>query len=143
VRELRRAADLTQEELAEKADVSKDLVAKLEQGVRRNAKGSSLRSLAGALGFSVHELLGIPHAATAAPTMQARWDHEFGAFIRQLLAERGMTPAQLEAVLSNGMPSGWLGVRATLPELVAFHAAEITALRAEVAALAGPEGERP
>jgi transcriptional regulator with XRE-family HTH domain len=49
LRRLRRLRGLTQEELADRANVSRDLVAKLEQGRRQTARITSLASLAQAL----------------------------------------------------------------------------------------------
>ena len=46
LRRLRRLRGLTQEDLADRADVSRDLVAKLEQGRRHTARITSLASLA-------------------------------------------------------------------------------------------------
>lgn len=58
LRQLRRDAMLTQEELAERAGVSRDLVAKLEQGTRQSARLISLVRLADALDVGLSELLG-------------------------------------------------------------------------------------
>jgi len=58
LRSLRRGLKLTQEELAEKAGVSKDVVAKLEHGARSSARLSTLTAMADALGVTVAELLG-------------------------------------------------------------------------------------
>ena len=49
LRRLRRLRGFTQEELADRANVSRDLVAKLEQGRRQSARIASLASLAHAL----------------------------------------------------------------------------------------------
>ncbi len=58
LRRLRREKALTQEELAERAGVSKDLIAKLEQGSRQSARLASLTALANALDVSLSELTG-------------------------------------------------------------------------------------
>jgi transcriptional regulator with XRE-family HTH domain len=57
LRRLRRLRGLTQEELADRADVSRDLVAKLEQGRRRTARITSLASLARALDVELSALV--------------------------------------------------------------------------------------
>ncbi len=49
---------MTQEELAERAGVSRDLIAKLEQGSRQSARLSSLTRIANALDVSLSELTG-------------------------------------------------------------------------------------
>jgi DNA-binding Xre family transcriptional regulator/tetratricopeptide (TPR) repeat protein len=55
--QLRRLRGLTQEELADRANVSRDLVAKLEQGRRQTARISSLVSFARALDVELSELV--------------------------------------------------------------------------------------
>ncbi|RAY14622.1 transcriptional regulator [Actinomadura craniellae] len=58
LKRLRRAQSLTQEQLAEAAGVSVDLVAKLEQGRRETARITSLIALANALDVELSELVG-------------------------------------------------------------------------------------
>lgn len=58
IKRLRRDADLTQEQLAERAGVSVDLIAKLEQGRRQSALVPSLVKLANALDVDLSELIG-------------------------------------------------------------------------------------
>jgi len=60
LRRLRRLRGLTQEELADRADVSRDLVAKLEQGRRQTARITSLASLARALDVELSALVTRP-----------------------------------------------------------------------------------
>lgn len=55
LQQLRKRAELTQTELAEKAGVSQQLVAKIENGRVRESK--KLRRLAGAFGMTVEEFL--------------------------------------------------------------------------------------
>ena len=55
---LRREADLTQEQLAEAAGVSVDLISKLERGVRSFARVPSLLKIADALDVDLSELIG-------------------------------------------------------------------------------------
>jgi transcriptional regulator with XRE-family HTH domain len=57
LRRLRRLRGLTQEELADRANVSRDLVAKLEQGRRHTARISSLASFARALDVELSALV--------------------------------------------------------------------------------------
>jgi len=57
LRRLRRLRGLTQEELADRANVSRDLVAKLEQGRRHTARITSLASLARALDVELSALV--------------------------------------------------------------------------------------
>ena len=57
LRRLRRLRGLTQEELADRANVSRDLVAKLEQGRRQTARITSLVSLASALDVELSALV--------------------------------------------------------------------------------------
>lgn len=66
LRRMRRLRGLTQEALADRADVSRDLVAKLEQGRRHTARITSLASLARALDrVSAAVALGDPVGALA------------------------------------------------------------------------------
>lgn len=58
LREARHERGLTREELAERAGLSTDLIAKLEQGQRETARISSLSRLANALGITLSDLLG-------------------------------------------------------------------------------------
>lgn len=76
IRQLRlaRSPRLTQEQLAERAGVSVDLISKLEQGQRHTARLGSLHKLANALGVEVSLLLARPSPVGAsdqfpAPTM--------------------------------------------------------------------------
>lgn len=55
---LRKARDLSQEQLAEAADVSVDTVARIEQSKRKTVRPVTMRQLATALGVSVPVLLG-------------------------------------------------------------------------------------
>ena len=69
LRRLRRLRGLTQEALADRADVSRDLVAKLEQGRRHTARITSLASLARALDV---ELSALVRTATPVPERASR-----------------------------------------------------------------------
>ena len=72
LRQARNERGLTQEELAERAGVSRDIIAKLEQGTRESARITTLTKLANALGITVSALLG--HGAHLAdlPTTSPR-----------------------------------------------------------------------
>jgi transcriptional regulator with XRE-family HTH domain len=82
LRRLRRLRGLTQEELADRADVSRDLVAKLEQGRRQTARIASLMSLARALDAELSAL--VTRAAPALEPLAGRGDRQSieGAAIR-------------------------------------------------------------
>jgi transcriptional regulator with XRE-family HTH domain len=54
---LREAAKLSQQEVAEKADLSLSLVAKMEQGRKADPRASTILALAGALGVRPGELI--------------------------------------------------------------------------------------
>jgi transcriptional regulator with XRE-family HTH domain len=58
LREVRSERGLTQEELAERAGVSKDIIAKLEQGRRTTARVTTYARLANALDIHLSDLLG-------------------------------------------------------------------------------------
>ncbi|MFC5824968.1 helix-turn-helix domain-containing protein [Nonomuraea insulae] len=58
LRAARTARGMKQEELAEAADLSRDLIAKLEQGVRKSARLTSLIKLANALDVELSALVG-------------------------------------------------------------------------------------
>ncbi|WP_381795153.1 helix-turn-helix domain-containing protein [Streptomyces niveus] len=60
IRNLREFRDITQEELARRADVSVDTVRKLEQGARQSARINTLRALARALDVQLERLVGQP-----------------------------------------------------------------------------------
>jgi transcriptional regulator with XRE-family HTH domain len=84
IRQLRlaRSPRLTQEQLAERAGVSVDLIGKLEQGQRQTAQLGSLQKLANALGVEVSLLLARPSPAGAAgqPTGPAvAWSAPMGS----------------------------------------------------------------
>ncbi|MBB5158125.1 helix-turn-helix domain-containing protein [Saccharopolyspora phatthalungensis] len=67
IKRIRMRRQLTREKFAEKADVSVDLVRKLEQGVRHTASMSSLTRMATALDVEVAQLLG--QSSTVEPTV--------------------------------------------------------------------------
>jgi transcriptional regulator with XRE-family HTH domain len=55
---LRKAAGLTQQQLATAAGLSMSLITQLEQGVKDDPKMSTLLALAGVLGATVNDLAG-------------------------------------------------------------------------------------
>jgi transcriptional regulator with XRE-family HTH domain len=73
LRRLRRLRKLTQEELADRADVSRDLVAKLEQGRRQTARIASLASLARALDVELSALVTRPAPALEPEDAGREW----------------------------------------------------------------------
>jgi DNA-binding XRE family transcriptional regulator len=76
LRRLRRLRGLTQEALADRADVSRDLVAKLEQGRRRTARITSLASLARALDVELSAL--VRSATPVSESASSRSDPQLG-----------------------------------------------------------------
>ncbi|NEC06959.1 helix-turn-helix transcriptional regulator [Streptomyces sp. SID7909] len=65
LRRLRRLASVTQEELAERADVSVDVIRQLEQGRKQSARLPTLHALANGLGVELTTLLGDPPAVAS------------------------------------------------------------------------------
>ncbi len=93
LRRLRRLRGLTQEQLADRANVSRDLVAKLEQGRRHTARIASLASLAGALDV---ELSALVERAPAVSEVEERDAADAGALenaLGCLAPGRRATPA--------------------------------------------------
>ncbi|MGW1057640.1 helix-turn-helix domain-containing protein [Micromonospora rubida] len=62
---IRKATTLTQEQLAERADVDVGVIRKLEQGARRSARMDTLHALARTLGVSTSALIGDASQAAA------------------------------------------------------------------------------
>lgn len=65
LRRLRRLASLTQEELAERSDVSVDVIRQLEQRRKHSARLPTLHALANGLGVELTTLLGDPPAVAS------------------------------------------------------------------------------
>lgn len=65
LRRLRRLASLTQEELAERSDMSVDVIRQLEQGRKHSARLPTLHALANGLGVELTTLLGDPPAVSS------------------------------------------------------------------------------
>lgn len=57
LRALREAAQLSQQEVADKSDLSLSLIAKMEQGRKADPRASTILALAGALGVRPGELI--------------------------------------------------------------------------------------
>ncbi len=66
LRELRKAADLTQQDLANKADLSISAVVQIEAGKIPDPRISTLKALAKALGVTVDELISDDDAGRSA-----------------------------------------------------------------------------
>lgn len=128
LRSLRRDADLTQEELAEAAGVSVDLIGKLERGVRPSARLSSLLALATALDVDLSALVG------KRPRLDEGEDARVLA-VRDAILTPGLLPgitdddgeAPTLAALESAVRAGWLDywggrlsrLAATVPGLLA------------------------
>jgi transcriptional regulator with XRE-family HTH domain len=71
---LRKAAGLTQQQLATAAGLSMSLITQLEQGVKDDPKMSTLLALAGVLGATVNDLAGQsqPAPPVAPPAKRGR-----------------------------------------------------------------------
>lgn len=64
IRLARKTADLTQEDLADKAGVGRTALARIESGAQPNPELATLKALAGALGTTVKALVGEEDTAT-------------------------------------------------------------------------------
>lgn len=87
---LRRLADLTQEELAEKSGVSVDVVRKLEQHRKHSARLPTLHALASGLGVELTGLMGDPPAVAN----QNAETPELVALRRAIMPSRLTPPAE-------------------------------------------------
>lgn len=97
LRRLRRLRGLTQEELADRANVSRDLVAKLEQGRRRTARIASLASLARALDVELSALV-TPAAPAGEPVIRRS---ERPSIARATIADRATTMTDASALVDR------------------------------------------
>src|SRR6266700_2706925 len=147
LRKLRVERGLSQAELAELADVSIDLVAKLEQGARQSARLSSLTKLAQALDVPLSELL------DKRPRMEPSPQTGSLLAVRDVLLAPGelpgvdrhedgggATPAtDLEAAVRIGWQSYWSGqlgrVAAIVPGLIGEARTSAAAVGAPAAGL--------
>lgn len=146
---IRRALPITQEQLAERADISVETIRELEQGERTSARMATLNAIARALGTSTSSLIG--DASTAAA--RAEPDHRPLSLME---LRRALTPARGPAgtiVTDFGRePPALEVIRTHLRDADrAYHrgdyAAALAALPdvlrdAEAAAAAAPEGGR-
>jgi len=126
LRRLRRVRGLTQEELADRANVSRDLVCKLEQGRRHTARITSLASLARALDVELSALV-----ERATPVLEIEDSEAAGLVaLRNALtclpvsSEEDPTPAHvLRRSLDEAWRDYWAGrygrLCSTLPGLLA------------------------
>ncbi|HEY0410722.1 MAG TPA: helix-turn-helix transcriptional regulator [Candidatus Dormibacteraeota bacterium] len=117
LKRLRNERGLTQAELAERAGVSPDLIAKLEQGTRQSARLTSVTRLAQALGAPVSELLDrrprLDRAADAASLLAVRDALLFPSALPGIdPADDGgeaTAPDQLRAAVREGWLHYWDG----------------------------------
>lgn len=129
LRELRREKAMTQEELAERAGVSRDLIAKLEQGSRQSARLASLTSIANALDIPLSELTG------SRPQLDGERDGASVLALRNALLSPDMLPgmepgedgepsplATVDASVRAAVRTYWKGdfapLTALLPQLI-------------------------
>lgn len=119
---LRRLSGLTQEQVADRAGVSVDVVRKLEQHRKHGARLPTLHALAGALGVELTALIGDPPAITASGI------HEPPALVE---LRRAVMPSLVPraADLSNGAVRSIEELRGHIASNWSrYHAAEFTLL---------------
>src|SRR5260370_9824971 len=145
LRQLRRDAMLTQEELAERAGVSKDLIAKLEQGARRSARLISFVRLAAALDVELSELLG------KRPQLDGHRDDASVLAVRDVLLSPSLLPglepadaepapmAELQRAVTAAGRAYWAGKFAELTAVLPPLIGEARATRASI----GPTAATP
>lgn len=117
LRRLRTQRGLSQAELAERAGVSPDLIAKLEQGTRQSARLTSLTRLAQALGAPLSEVLDrrprLDRAADAASLLALRDVLLSPATLPGIDPAvdegRATPPAELQAAIRDGWTHYWDG----------------------------------
>jgi transcriptional regulator with XRE-family HTH domain len=132
IQRLRKAALMTQDDLAAAAEVSTDLIRKLEQGRRHTASIGSLHRIAGALDVDLGELLGRESMPEAAPDAGVVALREAVADIADLLGNVEGEPLSLRDAersvtylwgtywsgkwdqLTGLIPQALIGLRATL-----------------------------
>ncbi|XVV02729.1 helix-turn-helix domain-containing protein [Actinosynnema sp. CA-248983] len=113
----KRRGRLTQEQLAEKAGVSVDLIRKLEQEVRHTASMSSLTSIARALDVDVPQLLG--QTSTIAPQID---EEAVGILaIRDELTSLSYFPGLADEEVFNDEPPTVAGLRTALAHAEAIR----------------------
>ncbi|SDG18748.1 Transcriptional regulator, contains XRE-family HTH domain [Lentzea fradiae] len=110
IRRARKRRQLTQEKLAEKAEISVDLVRKLEQEIRHTASMSSLTRIARALDVDVPQLLG--QTSTIEPLV----DEESAGIlaIRDELTSLSCFPGLADEEVFNDEPPTVAGLRVAL-----------------------------
>ncbi len=136
---------LTQEELAERAGVSKDLIAKLEQGARRSARLISFVRLAAALDVELSELLG------KRPQLDGHRDDASVLAVRDVLLSPSLLPglepadaepapmAELQRAVTAAGRAYWAGKFAELTAVLPPLIGEARATRASI----GPTAATP
>lgn len=108
---LRRLSGLTQEQTAERAGVSVDVVRKLEQHRKHSARLPTLHALAGAVGVELTTLIGDPPAVTASTVQDPPALVELRRAVMPSLLPRIADATNLGAQsiddLRNQIASGW------------------------------------
>lgn len=117
LRRLRRLADLTQEELAERSGISVDVIRQLEQQRKHSARLPTLHALANGLGVELTTLLGDP------PGVTASGENDGPRFVA---VRRAIMPAIWGTPLAPGSPDfSPRGLRDRIAEAwTQYHAAE-------------------
>lgn len=114
--EARDSSGLTQEELAERAGVSRETIAKLESGERKRAALSTLEAIAPILHVSVDFLRGEVHESPIEPQIQEYLRHEYAGIDK---------PTEEEIAWFRGKDSlFWRGLPAdpeSLHKLILLH----------------------
>lgn len=134
LRELRKSSSYTQDDLAAAADVSVDVIRKLEQGRRHTASIGTLHRIARALDVDIAELLGRPRTTLAAGEDQARVGaiRDVLTSVEDLLGELDGADAapdltELSRAVTYAWGARWAGrygpLAAMLPRLLAEAAA--------------------
>jgi transcriptional regulator with XRE-family HTH domain len=104
IRELRKAQGLSQEKLARQADLSLNLIGRLEGGQVTDPHYSTLRGLARALGVPVEDLVREPTLAGKAEASEEAGRYEPGDVIISRAFEEGEEPAEvLHETVKEGM----------------------------------------
>lgn len=129
-----RTPRVTQQDLAERAGVSVDVISKLERGERHSARVVTLTALARALDVDLAELVGKPTKLTGPPDEGGLW-----ALRRAVTPVTDPAPAEdVTGELGDGWTAYWSGhydtLTATLPGILARAGGEQQAEALELAA---------
>ena len=123
IRESRARVDLTQEQLAERANIDRVTIAKIESGERQRAALSSLEALAPILGVSVDYLRGEMRVSPIEPQIQDYLRHEYAKIDQPTPEEIDWFRAQ-DSVFWRGFPSN----PESIHELIRLHRKSTTKL---------------